>query len=270
MTEETTPSGKEWYKTRWGILILLIAFPFSLTYWIWKRSWAVREKLIVTGALWIFVIVLISLVKPEEIENKDSYKEGFKAGLEAAKKNTPSPIANQVVNNVISVSPSLNPPPSSSPSPSSNVTPSSSITPTPKASIKPSPTPTPKPVYNEQLGNNWIAAKYAQDIMNTANKAVPGFVTSSYLELSPTDTGDKDEDSYKKSVISAYLTVRVNNSMWGSFDDSSKKDVTATLVVSVGNIFPGGFPHIYVNNGVRTVAEGEYNFWKTEPKITLK
>lgn len=115
-----------------------------------------------------------------------------------------------------------------------------------------------------------MAAKYAQDIMNTANKAVPNTLLDSYMELSPEDTKGKTEEEYKKDVISAFLTIRINNSYWASFDDDSKKDVVASFVVAVGNIFPNGYPHIYVNNGIRTVAEGEYNWLKTEPKITLK
>ncbi|MBU2567677.1 MAG: hypothetical protein KJ967_02730 [Elusimicrobia bacterium] len=156
--------------------------------------------------------------------------------------------------------------------------PQPTLKPTPMASVLPKPTftpiassiPTSQITFNNNVGNNYVAAKYAQDIMNTANKAVPNFILDSYLELSPEDIKDQDEETYKKKVSSAFLTVSVNNLFWNQMNDNSKKDVVGSFVVSVGNIFPGGYPHITVSNGIRTVATGEYNWLKTEPKVTLK
>jgi hypothetical protein len=115
-----------------------------------------------------------------------------------------------------------------------------------------------------------VAQKYAIDIMNTANSGLSGFITNSRLELYPEETSGLSEEAYKNKVTSAYLTVTVNSVQWNGMDDGSKEDITASFVTSVGNIFSHGYPHITVNNNVRTVATGEYNLTKTEPKVTLK
>ncbi len=155
--------------------------------------------------------------------------------------------------------PSLEPEPSFSPK--SIFEPIVSSTPTTMTTIIP---------FDTDSGNNYVAAKYAQGIMDTTNKAVPNFILESFLELNPEDLKGENEETYKGKVSSAFLTIKVNNLYWNQMDDDSKKDIVGSLVVSVGNIFPGGYPHITVGNGTRTVASGEYNWLKTEPKVTLK
>jgi hypothetical protein len=123
--------------------------------------------------------------------------------------------------------------------------------------------------YDSELGNNWVAAKYAGQLWSIANNAAAGYVESIYLELSPAEVGNKSEKEYKKSVSSVFLTVKVDGSYWNTTDDDSKKDFVVAFVTSVGNMFRG-YPHVYITNGVRTVAEGSYNTFKTEPKVTLK
>lgn len=246
--EEKTPEkvSKGWSKTPLGILILLAFWPFSLSWWIWKRNWNLILKL---GILLILWVIILSIGYARE-DTRKAFKEGFEAGQGKVPESSPTPAPTQ--------RPVITP------------RPTATSTPAPRLET-PTPTSTPAPVdFDENLGNNFVAAKYAQDIMNTANKAVPDTLTKTYLELSPEDMKGKNEEDYKKSVTTASLTATINNLYWSSFDEDSKKDVVASLVVAVGNIFPQGYPHIHINNGVRTVAEGEYDWLKTEPKVTLK
>lgn len=50
--------NKPWYKTPWGILILLILLPFSLSYWIWKQNGNLWLKLALIGSIWIIVTMI--------------------------------------------------------------------------------------------------------------------------------------------------------------------------------------------------------------------
>lgn len=65
---------KKWYKTPVGILILLILWPFSLTYWIWKRDWRQQTKIGVIAGIWIFFAVIGA-----------TRQTGYKAGKEPLK-----------------------------------------------------------------------------------------------------------------------------------------------------------------------------------------
>lgn len=125
------------------------------------------------------------------------------------------------------------------------------------------------PPYDKNKGNNYIAAKYAQQFMDVADKAAAGFITDTYLELSPEDPRGETEDEYRKSVSSAFLTIMVDPSYWNTTNDATKKDIVAALTTAVKNSF-GGFPHIKVSNGTRTVAEAEWSVWNGEAKVTLK
>ncbi|MFH0943196.1 MAG: hypothetical protein V1810_03420 [Candidatus Beckwithbacteria bacterium] len=230
-------------------------------------GWSDRKKIFVILGLLGFAFFYGSFFAKARINNSQN-EESVKARLDDIKvvKFSPNPTLEP------SPTPNFSPEPTLEPSP----TPSLSPKPTPAPTLKPtsvpiaSPTPTSSVQFDKNMGNNYVAAKYAQDIMNTTNKAVPNFILDSYLELSPENMNSQEEETYKKKVSSAFLTVSVNNLFWNQMNDNSKKDVVGSFVVSVGNIFPGGYPHITVSNGIRTVATGEYNWLKTEPKVTLK
>lgn len=61
-------NGKPFYKTWWGIILLFVFWPFSLTYWIWKKNWNLKLKLGLLILLWFFIL-LVGLVKPQEQSN---------------------------------------------------------------------------------------------------------------------------------------------------------------------------------------------------------
>lgn len=132
------------------------------------------------------------------------------------------------------------------------------------------PTTSPMTVeYDSSLGNNYVASKYAQSIFKISDKASQGVISNLRVELSPEVVGDKNEDDYKNSVTSSFLSAQVSNSFWNSLDDGTKKDFVASFVVALGNIFPHSYPHVALFSSVRKVATGEYNTFKTEPRIKL-
>jgi hypothetical protein len=257
MQSEEKQTKRKWYKTWWGVILILCLWPFFLSYWIWKRNWDTKVKYALIGGLWLFIFV--------NVGNISSYQ----AGYDRAKKE-----AEQINKPTLTVT--TQPSPTTQPIIPSATKATQTLQTTPLPTTKPtqvlskSPTTAPNQSYDKNKGNNYIAAKYAQNILDVVNNAAPGAFTDAMLELSPEDPAGKSEEAYKKSVSSAFLQIRTSSSFWSSLDDDHKKDLVASFVTSVGNIFPGAYPHIYVSNSARTVAEGEYNWTKTEPKITLK
>lgn len=47
---------KKWYKTKWGILIVIFFFPFFLLWlpskYIWKKDWSLRKRIILIAVIW--------------------------------------------------------------------------------------------------------------------------------------------------------------------------------------------------------------------------
>ncbi len=157
---------------------------------------------------------------------------------------------------------------SSTPTPSPTLIPTLTLT----STLTHTPTPIPKPKkssYDSTRGNNYVAAKYAQQFQDIADRISGGAVVDTYLELFPEDMQGKSEDTYKKDLISENLTVLVTNDFCNSLDHNSRKDLVATYVNSLRNIF-SGIPHVYFKNSVRTVAEGGWSMWSGEANVTLK
>ncbi|MBI4990725.1 hypothetical protein HZB96_01370 [Candidatus Gottesmanbacteria bacterium] len=77
---EDVPAKKPWYKTRWGILAILALWPFSLSYWIWKRDWSQNKRIGFIAGLWIFIFFVASF----QLASTSSYQQGYQAGREAA------------------------------------------------------------------------------------------------------------------------------------------------------------------------------------------
>lgn len=65
--EETKKNKKAWYKSWWGIIILILFWPFSLSYFIWKKnSFSKKVKVGLLVILWIFVIILMASNSSDE------------------------------------------------------------------------------------------------------------------------------------------------------------------------------------------------------------
>lgn len=59
MTEE---HNKKWYKTKWGIAVIILLFPIVLmvlaSKWIWKQNWKKEYKIAGIVGLWGFVLIV--------------------------------------------------------------------------------------------------------------------------------------------------------------------------------------------------------------------
>lgn len=56
--EASIKTKKKWYKTWWGVILLILFWPFSISYWIWKQKWHLRTRLIVLGLLWVAIFII--------------------------------------------------------------------------------------------------------------------------------------------------------------------------------------------------------------------
>ncbi|MDP3954846.1 MAG: hypothetical protein Q8Q15_00595 [bacterium] len=110
MTEDASLATAEkpirkWYKTWWGILFLLIIWPFLLTFLIWKRNWNLWQRIGLIVFLWF---VIFAIGNSGEKSKFSALRDGNKVG--------------QQVENII-------PPLSSSPTPISTTVPTLTIQP---------------------------------------------------------------------------------------------------------------------------------------------
>jgi hypothetical protein len=61
MTAENGVSApRPWYKKWWGIVVLILFWPFSLTYYFIHKSWKLFPKLAAIGAVWILFVSFTS------------------------------------------------------------------------------------------------------------------------------------------------------------------------------------------------------------------
>ncbi len=74
---------KKWYKTPWGMLILLVLWPFTLSYYVWKSNITIWAKVLLILVIWIFSFGIVGNYSPEN--NKKSIQEAYKKGYEEGK-----------------------------------------------------------------------------------------------------------------------------------------------------------------------------------------
>lgn len=129
--------------------------------------------------------------------------------------------------------------------------------------------------FDSKRGNNYEAASTAQgfiDIFQTHNSDA-----DMYLRLSADGKDEKEYENggslkqYRDKVYTARLMVVINNLNWGASSSSDKKDVVAALVNALHTLYPNTTTiSVTVNNGIRVVAEGNWNIWKGEADVKLK
>lgn len=223
----------------WKVLLILSLLPFFLTYWILKQPWEKNSKLLAITILWLGVLFFGGLYRIRSLELENEYKQSRMIATQP----TSTPLT-----------------PTDTPSPSPLISPSAVATPTP--------TPIPQVSYDSSYGNNYIAAREAENFLNIMNGAVPGFITDIYLELAPSEI-DRPENEYISSVSSIFLQVRVSSSLWYTMNEGQQKDVVTVMTTSIQKAVGHGYPHVTVSNGARTVAEGSISFLG-EPKVEIK
>lgn len=55
------PDKKKWYKTWWGLIIVLCFFPFSISYWLLKRDWNVLLRIGAVIFFWFVFLLFVSV-----------------------------------------------------------------------------------------------------------------------------------------------------------------------------------------------------------------
>lgn len=82
-------ADRVWFKKWWGILILILFWPFSLTYYLWKRKWNKAAKIGLIVVLWIFVISVFSA--SSNSQSQKAFQEGYDSGKDSTTQTTASP-----------------------------------------------------------------------------------------------------------------------------------------------------------------------------------
>lgn len=141
----------------------------------------------------------------------------------------------------------------------------------PTVTLAPTTTPAPSPTtepFDKEAGNNPVAAKYAQQLIDTFGKYTPGLITDVYIELSPEDMAGKPDIDYQKTIQNSKVTIKVDTNIWeNNMGDMVKKEFVSGMVkFAINNI--GGLPYITVFNGTKTVAEGKWS--NGQPEVTLE
>lgn len=64
----------KWYKSWWGILILILFWPVSLSYFVWNQKFSVRIKAGIIIAIWLVFVYTVSLTRSStsSINEQDS------------------------------------------------------------------------------------------------------------------------------------------------------------------------------------------------------
>ena len=58
MTDQSVSTTKKnFFKTKWGILVILLFSPFFLTYWVWKQHWNPKIKYALIGSFWLLIFI---------------------------------------------------------------------------------------------------------------------------------------------------------------------------------------------------------------------
>lgn len=246
MTLETL-AHKPWHKTWWGFLLLFCLWPFSLTYWIWKRNWQSKTRIFLITFLWIFLISIMA--------SNRSFQKGYQAQKE---KQINSSLTNYASENIIPTA-TLQPTLEILPSPTESQS-KATITIKPTVKIIPSPTTKSLPTattawFDETIGNSAKTASFAQELLDLIEKLAPSGQFQVYVEEAPS---------------SLFVTIQYDAVLWAETPESLQKDVVASFVMAARNKFPENLPHVKIKTGYRVAAEGEFSIWSGEPKVTIK
>lgn len=147
----------------------------------------------------------------------------------------------------------------------------SEVSPLPQGSPSPTPSQSVLPqTFDENRGNNPVAAELAQQLFDQANEAKQGFVLDIHISLDPEDMQGKDKENYIKTVRAAALAMQVDSSLWSSFDEGTQRGfVTLYLKYPLG-IFPSTIVGItIIDSNDRIVAKGTYDKSTNKTNITL-
>lgn len=94
--QSSSPVKKPFFKTKWGIVLLVLFFPFTLTYLVIKSNWNPVAKLAVIVLMWALIFVVGMQ------DSSSSFQEGFEAGKQVSQGSqaTPTPTKPEEKKNV--------------------------------------------------------------------------------------------------------------------------------------------------------------------------
>ena len=131
--------------------------------------------------------------------------------------------------------------------------------------------------FDPKRGNNYEAASTAQGFINLLKTEMPNLEVDMYLRLTAPDKDEKayknggDLTRYRNSVYAAELFIVMDGQIWDASTDSDKKDLVAGFVNALHTLYSNSTTiSVKVNNGIRTVAEGNWNLWHGEAEVKLK
>lgn len=145
-------------------------------------------------------------------------------------------------------------------------------TPTPTTASAPTKTPTPilAPSFDKNRGNNYIAAKYAQQLMDTANRVKANMVLDAYMRLDPEEIGNQSEGSYRNSVKIAVLAMKFDSSVWNIFNENTKRSLVTTYLKYPLGIFAANTVGLTIIDSNEVImAKGTYDKREDQVNITV-
>lgn len=138
------------------------------------------------------------------------------------------------------------------------------------ATPTPTPTPTPALVLDTKMGNNYYAAKYANDLSAKINSLPTGALKGLYVYFDPVDIGGKSQYEYYASALKYVLiTLQFDAATWEATPADTKKTLITSLVKTqqaVLNIYP----HVVIMDEVKSVAKGDWNPATSSVTVTLQ
>lgn len=94
---EVAEMKKEWYKTGWGIVVIILSLPFFTIWWIWaKTEMNKKTKWVLTGLISLFVIIVI-------VSGGNSPTTTTTSSNNSVKTNTPTQKAAEPVDRCVAV-----------------------------------------------------------------------------------------------------------------------------------------------------------------------
>lgn len=183
-----------WFKTWWGILILILFWPFSLTYYLWSRKWNRAIKIVLIILLWVFTISVFSA--SSNSQSQQAFQEGYNSGKSSETQITASPKEAKVETALMAVSPNPSIPP--------------------MARIEPSPLPSPstKSIPERKLvkGSTPKGISFYDKLDSLQKQGKINGVLCTEFESDPIVDVNPDTQSVQLSLMYQTLTTPVNNS----------------------------------------------------------
>jgi len=236
-----------WYKTWWGVLIVIfLILPFFLIWQVWaKTNWSKGAKIGTTIAIALFYILFWSGAG-SDTDSKKTKTADSKTQITQTATPEPTPMSEEEKKKREEAEQARQ-----------------------KAADE-------RKNFDDKKGNNAEAASTAEGML-TIMKDIGGVEgVDMYVRLDAPTSAEEDYKNggdlgeYRKKVTSSNLMVVISSLTWTYTPESTQKDLVAGWVNALKTIYSESFPHVTVNNGTRTVAEGSWSVWNGEASVKLK